>query len=333
MGKAERAAFGITAAGEEVEKITLCAGDLTVSLLTWGAVLHSVRLAGVAHDLTLGSDRLADYEGSMRHHGSLIGPVANRITGAAAQVAGRPCRFEANQAGRITLHSGAAGTHLHLWAREEASSTHATLTITLPDGAGGFPGTRHLRARFDVLPPATLRLTVEATTDAPTLMNVANHSYWNLDGTADWTGHRLQVLAEDYLPTTPDFTPTGDILPVTGTAMDYRRPRTLTVGQDVLDHNFCLAPARRALTPALVLEGASGLRLDFATTEPGVQVYDGRDARRPGHGAHEGVAIEAQFWPDAPHHPAFPDITLMPGQAWRQITEWRFAKGEAKAGP
>ncbi len=326
MGKTQRAPFGITAAGQAVEKITIAAGDLTVSLLTWGAVLHSVRLAGVAHDLTLGSDRLADYEGSMRHHGSLIGPVANRITGAAAQVAGRLCQFEANQAGRITLHSGAAGTHRHFWALAEASATHATLTITLPDGAGGFPGTRHLRARFDVLPPATLRLMVEATTDAPTLMNVANHSYWNLDGSTDWTGHRLQVLADRYLPTTPDFTPTGDILPVAGTAMDYRHPRRLAVGQDVLDHNFCLAPARRPLSPVLVLEGASGLRLDLATTEPGVQVYDGREAIRPGHGPHEGLAIEAQFWPDAPNHPAFPDITLLPGQPWQQITEWRFVR-------
>lgn len=326
MTKSRTEVFGKTARGEPVEKVMLRAGDLTVALLTWGAIVQSVRLAGVAHDLTLGSDRLADYEGNMRHHGSLIAPVANRITGAAANIVGQAYRFEANQSDHITLHSGRAGTQRKLWQLVEAGTDSAVLAIDLPAGEGGFPGNRRLTARFTVEAPATLRMEVAATTDAPTLMNVANHSYWNLDGTPVWSGHSLAVHGEHYLPTTAEFTPTGEICPVEGTAMDFRTPREVRVGQDLFDTNFCLAKGRRELTPALVLQGRSGLRMEIATTEPGLQVYDGRDAIRPGRTAHEGLAIEAQFWPDAPNNPDFPDITLLPGQPWTQVTEWRFSR-------
>ena len=318
--------FGTTSTGESVDRITLSGGDLTVALLTWGAVMQSVRLAGVAHDLTLGSDHLADYEGQMRHHGSLIGPVANRISGASAQIDGHTHRFEPNVDGRITLHSGAAGTHLKVWTLAAHSADSATLTLALPDGEGGFPGNRQITAVFRVIAPATLRLDVTATTDATTLMNIANHSYWNLDGTADWSGHSLTVHADHYLPSTPDFTPTGEIAPVSG-AMDFRKPKRFSPKHPPLDTNFCLADTRRALTHAVTLSGQSGTTLDLHTTEPGVQIYDGRAAIRPGHTAYEGVAIEAQFWPDATTHAAFPAITLNPAQDWHQITEWRFTRG------
>ncbi len=317
--------FGTTQSGEAVQRITLTAGDLTVSLLTWGAVLQSVRLNGVPHDLTLGSNLLSDYEGGMRHHGSLIGPVANRITGAAAEIAGVFHHFDANQDGRITLHSGAAGTHLKVWTLADHTDRSATLTLALHDGDGGFPGNRHLTARFSLAAPATLHLDLTATTDAPTLMNMANHSYWNLDGTADWSGHNLTVNADHYLPGTPDFTPTGEIAPVSG-PMDFRTAKYIEPKHPALDTTFCLAPARRAIAHALTLTGQSGTRLDLHTTEPGVHLYDGRDAHRPGRGPYEGLAIEPQFWPDAPNHPAFPDIMLHQGSPWQQSTEWRFSR-------
>lgn len=329
MGQPGIAPFGTTADGRPVQKITLQDGGLCASVLTWGAVLQSVRLDGVAHGLTLGSSHLSDYEGAMCCHGSLVGPVANRISGAKAVIAGQAHEFDPNQDGRITLHSGAAGTHLKVWRLAELSETSATLTLDLPAGEGGFPGHRRLAARFTVQAPATLRLEVTASTDAPTLMNIANHSYWNLDGSAEWSGHRLTVLADHYLPTTPDFAPTGRIVPVAegNGAMDFRTAREITVGRDIFDTNFCLAPARRPLTDALHLSGRNGVSMTIATTEPGIQIYDGRNAQRPGHGPHEGLAIEAQFWPDAPSHPAFPSILLHPDDQWRQVTEWRFAKG------
>ncbi len=319
-----QADFGRTADGRAVAAVTIGAGRLTARLLAWGAVLQSVRLEGVAHDLTLGSDRLADYEGEMRHHGSVIGPVVNRLSGAAAVIDGDHFRFEPNQDGRITLHAGAAGTHLKLWKIVAADATSVALAVTMPDGEGGFPGNRRLTARFEALPPATLRLVLTATTDAPTLMNVANHSYWNLDGSPTYAGHTLRLAADRYLPTRPDFTPQGPVLPVEGTAMDLRQGVRLQAGVPAFDTCFCLADTPRDLTEVLWLTGASGVGMAVATTAPGLQVYDARDARRPGGGPHEGLAIEAQLWPDAPANPAYPSIMLGPGQVWEQVTEWRF---------
>lgn len=315
--------FGTAADGRPVQKVTLGCGDLTAAILTWGSVLQSVRLAGVAHDLTLGSDRLADYEGAMRYHGSLIGPVANRIRGATARFGGRDLRFEANQDGRHCLHSGAAGTHLKIWRLAEVTDTACTLTLTLPDGEGGFPGKRRVTARWAVERPATLRLELSVTTDAPTLVNFANHSYWNLDGSGTWAGHKLKIAAAEVLPTDGDFLPTGEVLPLSG-PMDMRRGRLISPGAPALDNCYVLGRTRETLRDVLWLEGLSGVAMTLATTEPGVQVYDGRDARRPDRTAHEGLAIEAQHWPDAPSHPDFPPIDLLPGDTALQVTEWRF---------
>lgn len=317
-------AFGVTADGVAVRKITLRAGDLTVSILTWGAVLQSVRLQGVAHDLTLGSDLLADYEGDMRHHGSLIAPVVNRLTGARADVAGRPLTFEANQNRQHCLHSGSAGTHLKVWDVVTASTDAVVLALDLPDGEGGFPGNRRVEVRFAVDAPTTLRMQVTATTDAPTIFNAANHSYWNLDGTAGWEGHSLQVAADAYLPTTSDFIPTGEIRDVEGGIHDFRTARVISPKAPDLDNCFCLGTAHGPLRDVLRLGGQSGVTLLLATTEPGVQLYDGRNAVRPGRAPYEGIAIEAQGWPDAPNHAGFPPIDLLPGQPLCQITQWRF---------
>lgn len=314
--------FGTTSNRREVQKITLACGDLTVCLLTWGAVLQSVRLAGVAHDLTLGSDRMADYEGDMRFHGVVIAPVANRIGGARAMIGGREYHFEANQAGHC-LHSGSTAAQRQVWDLLEVTGTTATLGLSLPDGLGGFPGNRRVEARFSLTETA-LRLELHATTDAETLWNATSHGYWTLDGGAEWTGHSLQIAADHWLPTDADDRPTGEIAPVEGSAMDFRQFRTPSPGNPPLDHCFCLSQGQTPMRDVLTLQGRSGLRMTVATTEPGVQVYDGRAARRPGHGAYEAIAIETQGWSDAPSYPAFPPITLQPSAPSVQITEWRF---------
>ena len=144
---AEVSAFGTANGGKPVEAITLRRGNLTARVLTWGAVLQGLWLEGVAYSLTLGSDQLADYEGAMRHHGAIIGPVANRISGAAAEIGGRTCRFDANQDGRICLHSGWAGTHRQVWEVAAADQASVTLAIHLADGVGGFPGNRRITAQ------------------------------------------------------------------------------------------------------------------------------------------------------------------------------------------
>lgn len=316
--------FGTTANGAAVDALHLRAGALTARVLTYGAILQGLHLDGVAHSLTLGPRTLADSEGPMPYHGAVVGPVANRLSGATARIAGRAYRFDGNENGRTTLHGGATGTHAQVWQIADVGEAHATLALALPDGLGGFPGNRRVTARFEVLPPATLRLTLEAETDAPTLLTLANHSYWNLDGRTGWMGHTLRIAAEHWLPTRPDGTLPGAILPVGGTPMDFRRTRRPVPGGPPIDHNFCIAAQRGPLRDVAWLTGRSGVTMTLATTEPGLQVYDGRAAIRAGCDAYEGIAFEPQFWPDAPANPAFPSIESHPGETWRQITEWRF---------
>lgn len=317
--------FGSTADGARVQAVRLRAGGLAASLLTFGSVLQDVRLDGVAHGLTLGSDRIADYEGAMQYHGAIVGPVANRITGARAVIDGQEFRFPANQDGHITLHGGGQGPQRMVWTIADHGPSHAVMTALLPHLAGGFPGNRHITARWTLEAPAALRLTLTAETDATTLMNLVNHSYWNLDGTPVHAGHVLRIAADRYLPANPAFAPRGPVLPVAGTPMDFGRGVAVAPGRPPLDTCFVLSDSRRPLRDVLWLTGRSGVAMTVATTEPGVQVYDGRNAIRPGRGAYEGLAIEPQFWPDAPNHPQYPDITLRPGQPWQQVTEWRFA--------
>jgi aldose 1-epimerase len=309
--------FGATAAGRDVDRIMLGSGDLRVAVLTHGAALQSVRLMGVGHDLTCGSDLMADYEGPMCYHGTLVGPAANRLRGARAPVAGVVHQLVPNEAGNL-LHSGPAGMHARAWEVIDAQPDEVTLGLRLV--GDGLPGRRQVWAQFAVR-GAVLRLEVTASTDAPTLMNVAQHSYWNLDGRATWAGHRLQIAAERYLPTDAAMLPTGEVRGVAGTPMDFRATRVIVPGDPGLDTNFCLSDGRGPLREVLWLQGQT-VSMAFATTEPGVQVYDGAACLRP----YEGLAIEAQGWPDAPNQAGFPSVELHPGTTYHQITEWRFGR-------
>ena len=314
---------GRTAAGEAVRRVVLRAGALEVALLTHGARIQDLRLGGVP--LTLGTDALAAYEGPMASVGALIGPVVGRIAGASAPLGGAVVRLE--ERGGLTLHSGSGGTHRKVWTLEDAGEAHAVMAMELPAGEAGFPGDRRIVARFEAAAPAALTLSVEATTDAPTWINVANHSYWRLGGEG-LAGHRLRVAADRYLPADDDGLPTGEVAAVEG-PFDLRRGRPL--GAFDYDHNLCLSDARRALTPVAWLAGPAA-RMELSTTEPGLQVYAGhklRDFGVPGHdgcpfGPRAGVALEPQAWPDAPNHPVWPPIRLDPHEIYRQETRWRF---------
>lgn len=325
--------FGTTETGETVHRAVLSAGDLAVALLEHGAVVQDVRLAGVAHSLTLGSPDLAAYEGRMASCGAIMGPVANRISGARARIGDATHAFHSDTP--TLLHGGTAATHRRVWRFTDIAADRAALTLSLPDGEGGFPGNRTIRAEFRLLPPATLRLTLTATTDAPTLINLANHSYWRLADTATVAGHVLRIAADRYLPATEAVLPTGEVAPVQDTRFDYREGRALQSGAEgLIDTNFCLSDARTDLRPVAWLTGPTGLTLELATTEPGLQVFDGHSLDLPQYRTCDGgtpapycaVALEAQFWPDAPTHPHFPSILLRPGAPWEQVTEWRFSR-------
>ncbi|MDE3123273.1 MAG: galactose mutarotase [Paracoccaceae bacterium] len=322
--------FGTTAKGEQVQAIRLSSGPLTVSVLTLGAILQDVRLAGTPWPLTLGSGQLAAYEGPMNYFGAIVGPVANRIGGARAIIDGTEWVFEANEGANL-LHGGPTGPHAQVWQIAEADDSAVTLGLALAHGLGGFPGNRQISARY-ALEGNALTLTLRATTDAPTLMNLAHHGYWNMDGKPTVAGQRLRVAADRYLPVDAALLPTGEARPVTGT-FDLQKGRVLDLTEG-FDHNFCLAAAPRALTFAAELTGQSGTRMMLETTEPGVQVYDAHGlstAPHIGHsgqayGRNAGLALEPQRWPDAPNHPGFPPVTLKPGEVYEQVTRFTFGR-------
>lgn len=325
--------FGRTAAGEAVEAVDLAAGGLRARVLTLGASLQDLRLTGADWPLILGSGSVAAYEGALRYAGAIVGPVANRIAGARLRIGARDFALDPNEAGRTTLHGGAAGTHAQIWRIAALGGDRVTMVLRLADGLGGFPGNRTLVAQYRILPPARLALGLFALTDAPTPVNLASHCYWNLDGQGDITGHRLRVAADRVTPVDGAKVPTGEIASVAGTGFDFRGGQRLG-GALRIDHNFCLNAAG-AGNNSVELRGASDLWMRIATTAPGMQVYDGAHLSLPapagldgrGYGPFAGVALEPQHWPDAMNHPGFPPILLVPGAAYRQETAFDFGIG------
>lgn len=327
-GRAEP--FGSLRAGDAVRRVRLEGGGLSAGILTLGAILQDLRRAGGGPPLTLGSPDLAAYDaGPMRYFGAVVGPVANRIGGAAAPLDGRVLRFPA-EPGPHLLHSGAAGLHARLWEIATLSPAEVLLECRAAPGEGGFPGDRRFRARYALGPePGALTLSLEAESDRPTLVACTHHGFWDL-GQGGVDGHLLTVAADSVLPTDATGLPTGRVAPVSGTRFDFRTPRRLGPG-DRLDHNFCLATARGGLRRAAALEGPAG-RLTLSTTEPGLQVYtaDGFRSDVAGHGGRiyggrAGLALEPQGWPDAANRPAFPPVRLDAGEVWRMTA--RFVLG------
>ena len=310
-------------------------GALEVRLLTLGATVQEVLLAGLPYSLTLGTGELAAYGRGMEYFGALVGPVANRIAGGSAPLGMKRLQFDRNERGVTTLHSGRTGTHAKLWEAVSAGAHYVTFKLSLPDGEGGFPGNREVLATYSIELPATLRLEVTATTDAETFMNFANHSYWCLDGSGSILGHKLTVPADRYVPVDRTGIPDGQAHPVEGTDFDLRAGHTFTQGGPNFDHNFCLSDQRSQMHHACTLEAPNGVTMVMETTEAGLQVYDGAridSAPWTGpdgapYGPYAGVALEAQGWPDAPNRPAFPRINLQAGQKYQQETHWRFSRG------
>lgn len=328
-----RSLFGTTHADTPVERLSIGNDGLMAHVLTLGAILQDVRLDGVSHSLTLGSTQLAAYQGPMAYFGAVVGPVANRISGASAVIDGQRHHFASNEDGRTTLHGGPMGTHALIWEPTDHSETSLTLRLSLPEGLGGFPGRRIITACYTVLKGKTLELVLNADTDAPTWINLANHSYWNLDGSPTIEGHVLQVEAKRFLQVDSAKLPTA-ALDVANTAFDLRTGKTMALQPgESFDHSFCLSDRR--VTPRRVasLTGVSGNRMEIETSEPGLQVYDGArldTAPYPGlagvaYRPYSGLALEAQGWPDALNRSDFPSIRLDPGELYEQTTRWRFS--------
>lgn len=307
---------------------------LSARMMPWGAVLMDLRLDGHPDPLVLGFDDRATYPTHSRYFGATAGRFANRINLGQFEIDGQAFQADQNFLGKHTLHGGGQAMGKQLWKLLFNTRDSAIFTYRARDGEMGFPGNLAITARFSLRPNATFRIHYTATTDAPTLCNLAHHTYWALDGSGDISHHRLQLDAPNYLPVNTDLIPTGEVADVTGTRYDFRAPAPI-LGATPIDHNLCLSDAPQALRRVGTLRSdLSDITMDIATTEPGIQVYDsaplsvpvpGLDGRT--YGAHTGVALEPQKWPDAPNHAHFPDAVLRPGEVYEQITEFRFSQG------
>jgi len=246
-----------------------------------------------------------------------------------------------NEDGRNHLHGGFKGFGHRAWRLADSSRQDVTLEISSADGEEGYPGNVEVRCRYSVETPATLLVDFEATTDAPTLVNLAQHTYFNLSGDEHILSHRVMIHADAYTPVDDSLIPTGAIVPVADTAYDLRKMRAIrqeSGGNPVkYDINYAISAERApAPRPVACLESPAGdVAVDIASTEPGLQFYDGNmmkpipvpglDGRR--YGVHGGCCFEPQFYPDSPNHPGFPSAVLRPGVTYRQATRYIFSGG------
>ena len=331
--------FGTLADGSAVGEVVIAAGDLTVSVITFGAVIRDVRLAGVDHPLVLGFDRLDDYVNHSPYFGAVVGRSANRIARGRFQIDGREYQVSPNEKGKNHLHGGFKGFGKRNWRLVESDASSVTLAITSPDGEEGYPGKVEASVRYSVVAPGTIRMEATATTDAPTLVNLAQHSYFNLDGSPDILDHVVQIFAESCTPTDKDLIPTGEIVTVAGSDFDFRAPRPIRRMRNgarvVYDLNWVVARQRSAAPRQLarLTSPKSGISLDVESTEPGVQFYDGvsMNVTVPGLGGRTypvngGCCFEPQVFPDAPNHASFPSSILRPGDTYRQVTTFAFSR-------
>lgn len=329
--------FGNMPEGQRVERITIRGGGLTAKFLTYGAVLQDLRLDGHHEALVLGFEEMPHYLQHSPYFGATAGRCANRIKGATFDLDGETFRTDPNALDRHTLHGGRSGIGKRVWTLAEVSDNSIAMTIEQADGDLGFPGTIQIRAEFTLLEGGVLDIRYMAETDKPTLCNIAHHTYFVLDGSGSVLDHVLQIDAATYLPTDGDFVPTGEVKPLDGHAYDFRMGRSIRAANEAgpIDANFCVARARGPLRDIGWLKSpASGVVMTIRSTEPGLQVYDaarisppvpGLDGRPIG--AYGGLALEPQIWPDAIHHPDWPQPVLRPGDTYDQHTQFVFRKG------
>jgi len=349
-----RAPFGTTPDGIAVEAVTLRARNgISATIISYGATLQTLFLpdqAGNLADVVLGYDNLADYVAKPQFFGSTVGRYANRIASARFTLDGKTYSLAANN-GRNALHGGTKGFDKVVWTITDVKSgpvASVTLTYTSRDGEEGYPGTLTSSITYSLDDNRTLTTSYEATTDQPTIVNLTNHSLFNLAGVPanrSVLDHRLTVNADSYTPVDATLIPTGELRNVAGTPFDFRSSAVIgarirdasdpqiAIGRGY-DHNFVLRGGVTS-TPKLaarVEDPISGRVLELFTTEPGVQVYTGNflDGTTAGksrvvYRQGDGLALEPQKFPDSPNHAAFPSARLDPKQTYRQTSYYRFS--------
>lgn len=335
--------FGQTADGQDVSQFILTnSSGNSIRLTNYGAVLMDVNIADAAGNLAnvnLSFDTLAPYLDAHPHFGSTIGRFANRIARGQFKIDGQPYQVTINS-GPHHLHGGAIGFDHLVWDAETYNDNEIAgvrFRLVSPDGMEGYPGTVNVLADYSFSETNELAMTFTATSDAPTHVNLCNHSYWNLGGAGSGSALDtvLTIEADEVLDVDPDLIPTGKINSVAGTGLDFRQPTPLgerlqefpaTKGYD---HCFVLRGQPGSLRLAARAEHpGSGRVMEVWTTQPGMQLYTGNhlqgNARSGGYRAHEAFCLETQHYPDTPNRPEFPTTLLRPGETLVQKTVHRF---------
>ena len=351
---AGRAPFGHLADGRAVEVVTLTNGSgVTARVLSYGAILQSLEApdrAGRTADIVLGYADMAGYLAKPNYFGASVGRYANRIAHGRFTLDGTSYTLATND-GPNALHGGKVGFDKRLWTVADVKNgpvASVTFAYTSADGEEGYPGTLHVTATYSLDEKNALTVEYKATTDKPTVLNITNHSFFNLAGEASQRsilGNRLTIPAETTTPVDRTLIPTGQLRPVAGTPLDFRtsteigarirdgRDPQIVVGQGY-DENYVLG---RSITPATHLaarveDPESGRVLEIATNQPGVQFYSGNflDGTAIGKSGHayrqgDGLALEPQVFPDTPNQPSFGSARLDPGQTYRNIIIYRLS--------
>lgn len=330
--------FGKMPDGDAVHRVSIEGGGLTASILTWGATLQDLRLDGHDQPLVLGFPAFGEYLTDSPYFGATVGRYANRIADGRFTLDGVEYQLDRNENDLHHLHGGREGIGKRVWDVADCDTDCVRLEIRHPDGHSGYPGYCNIACTYRVMADGVLSVMHEAQTDAPTLCNMAHHSYFNLDGGRHVLDHEIAIAADHYLPVNDHMIPTGEVRPVAGTPFDFRQAHTIrrdVDGRQILyDHNFCLSDGRvEKRRVAHVRSPLSGVSMTVATSEPGLQFYAGHklDVAVPGldgkrYGAFAGLCLEAQIWPDSPNHSGFPSAVLRPGERLVQETDYIFSR-------
>lgn len=342
----DKSSFGHLPDGTAVDLYTLKnAHGLTMKVMTYGAIiteLHTPDRQGQLGDIVLGFDSLQGYLKGHPYFGAVVGRYANRIAKGRFTLEGQTYTLATNNYPNA-LHGGLKGFDKVVWAAEPVSvpdGVAVRFSYTSSDGEEGYPGNLVVRVTYTLTNQDELVMDYEAKTDKTTVINVTNHSYFNLAGQGDILGHELMLSASSYTPVDDTLIPTGQIAPVKGTPMDFttakpigRDLKQLTNTPQGYDHNFVLNRAGKGLALcARVHEPKTGRMMEVLTTQPGVQFYSGNflDGTLTGkrgvtYQQHDGFCLETQHYPDSPNQPAFPSVVLHPNQAYQHRTVHKFS--------
>jgi aldose 1-epimerase len=346
--------FG-TVDGQSVDLYTLTnARGMEVKIMTYGGIIQSIKVpdwSGQMANVALGFSTLDDYvTKNSPYFGAIIGRYANRIAKGMFTLDGVTYQLPVNN-GPNSLHGGLKGFDKRVWQATEVHAGHTvglTLSRISPDGEEGYPGTLAVTVTYTLTNRNALRIHYRATTDKPTIINLTNHTYFNLagEGSGDVYDQLLRINADHFTPVDATLIPTGAIDPVAGTPLDFTRPTAIgerirdSFEQIVLahgyDHNFVLNRPRPDDTSLILAASAhdpkSGRTLRIYTTEPGIQFYAGNflDGSLVGtsgkvYRQSDGFALETQHFPDSPNHPNFPSTVLRPGQEFTSTTIYKFS--------